>query len=135
MLPRIEPEVAPVTSRAAYPAQVVRVVDGDTFEARVQIWPGMEALTKIRLRGIDAPEMSGRCADEIQQAQAARDRLTAILAQGDVGIAQVGQDKYGGRMLASASTRRTPDVSAVMLEARLVRPYSGGKREGWCRNG
>lgn len=118
--------------RTGYPAQLVRVVDGDTFEARVQVWPGMEAVVKVRLRGIDAPEMSGRCTEEVEQALAARDRLAMILAQGEIGLAQVGQDKYGGRVLASASTRRTPDVSAAMLEAKLVRSYNGGRRDGWC---
>ena len=31
-----------------------------------------------------------------------------------------------------ASTRRTPDVSAALLQAGLVRRYAGGRREHWC---
>ncbi len=42
-------------------SQVVRVVDGDTFDARVSVWPGIEISTRVRLRGIDAPEMRARC--------------------------------------------------------------------------
>ena len=36
--------------RAGYPANVLYVIDGDTFEARVRIWPGTEVTTKVRLR-------------------------------------------------------------------------------------
>lgn len=115
-----------------YPAEVLRVLDGDTFEARVRIWPGLDITTKVRLRNIDAPEMKGRCVEEQTRAAAARDRLTAVLAEGDVAIGTVGPDKYGGRILAGASTRNTPDVSAALLADGLARPYTGGRRESWC---
>ncbi len=36
------------TLRSGHPADVVRVIDGDTFEAPVRIWPGMDVPTKIR---------------------------------------------------------------------------------------
>ena len=56
-----------------YPADVLRVIDGDTFEARVRVWPGLDVDTKVRLRGIDAPELHARCGDEKVKAEAARD--------------------------------------------------------------
>ena len=59
------------------------------------------------------------------------DRLQALLNEGEVVISQVGLDKYGGRVVAIASTRKTPDVAAALLQAGLVRPY-GGRRDGWC---
>ena len=118
--------------RGAHAAEVVRVLDGDTFEARVRIWPGMEITTRVRLRGIDAPEMHARCDDERVKAIAARDALARILNEGAVGIARIGQDKYGGRVDADVSTARTPDVSAALFERGLVRRYAGGKRESWC---
>src|ERR1700680_2374477 len=49
--------------RFGYSAEVVHVIDGDTFEARVAVWPGIEIKTKVRLRGIDAPELHARCDD------------------------------------------------------------------------
>ena len=76
--------------------------------------------------------MKARCGEERVKAEAARDALRNLLDQGDVGISHVTLDKYGGRVLAAASTRVTPDVSAALLEAGAVRPYSGGRREGWC---
>src|SRR2546421_12572424 len=122
----------PNLMRGSHPADVQRVLDGDTFEARVRVWPGIEITTKVRLRGIDAPELGGaRCPEERTKAEAARDALRAMLAEGDVAVMRVGLDKYGGRVLADAATRATPDVSAAMLAKGLARAYGGGRRDGW----
>jgi endonuclease YncB( thermonuclease family) len=119
-------------SESRLPADVIRVVDGDTFEARVHVWPGIEITTKVRLRGIDAPEMSAQCRDEAAKAEASRAALQAILAQGGVSLAKVAPDKYGGRVVAEAATRITANVSSAMLDAGHARRYSGGRRESWC---
>jgi len=116
----------------AYPAEVIRVIDGDTFEARVRVWPGLDVDTKVRLRGIDAAELHARCAGELAQAQAARAALETLLADGEVAIAQVGIDKYGGRVDATVSTRSNADVSAALLRGGYARAYDGGKRKSWC---
>jgi endonuclease YncB( thermonuclease family) len=118
--------------RLTYPAEVVRVIDGDTFEVHVALWPGLSVDTKVRLRDIDAPELHARCADEHVKAEAARAALTTILAEGDVAISRVGLDKYGGRVDAAASTRNTPDVSAAMRNGGWARSYAGGRRGTWC---
>jgi len=116
------PRVEQAVLRGGHAAEVVRVLDGDTFEARVRIWPGMEVTTRVRLRGIDAPEMHARCDDERVKAVAARDALARLLNEGSVGISRIGQDKYGGRVDADVSTARTPDVSAALLETRPGAP-------------
>ena len=115
-----------------YPADVLRVIDGDTFEARVRVWPGLDVDTKVRLRGIDAAELHARCADELAKAQAARTALQSILAEGGVTVSQVGVDKYGGRVDAVIATRNTADVSAAMLNGGFARSYDGGRRGSWC---
>ncbi len=115
-----------------YPAVVLRVIDGDTFEARVRVWPGLDVDTKVRLRGVDAAELHARCASELEQAQAARVELEKILGEGGVTISWVGIDKYGGRVDASIATRGTADVSAALLNDGFVRAYDGGKRGSWC---
>ena len=120
-------------ARVAHSADVLRVIDGDTFEARVHLWPGLDVTTKVRLRGIDAPELKSRCDEEHAQAESARDASRTILGRGEVGIAHVAFDKYGGRVVADAFTRTTPDVSAALLESGVARRYGGGRRDGWCR--
>jgi endonuclease YncB( thermonuclease family) len=116
----------------AVPADVVRVIDGDTFEARGHVWPGLDITTKVRLRGIDAAELRARCPAERAKAEAARDALAAILADGSVGVFDVALDKYGGRVVADARTRSIPNVSTELLGRGLTRRYSGGHRESWC---
>lgn len=118
--------------RTAYSAEVLRVLDGDTFEARVHLWPGLDITTRVRLRGIDAPEMRARCSQERSKAEAARDALATMLAQGRVGITDVTLDKYGGRVIAGVSTQRTANVSDALLTGGFARRYAGGRRETWC---
>jgi micrococcal nuclease len=126
-------EAQPVSVlRSGHPAEDVRVIDGGTFEARVRIWPGMDVTTRVRLRGIDAPELHARCDDERVKALAARDALARLLAEGSVGISRVGQDKYGGRVDADVSTVLTPNVSEALFDGGYERRYSGGRRESWC---
>jgi len=115
-----------------YPADVLRIIDGDTFEARVRVWPGLDVDTKVRLRRIDAAELHARCADELAKAQAARAALETILAEGGVAVSRVGVDKYGGHFDAAVSTRSTADVSAALLNGGFARSYDGGRRGSWC---
>src|ERR1700733_7200735 len=126
----------PLSSRLdpalSYPAEVLRIIDGDTFEARVRVWPGLDVDTKVRLRGIDAAELHARCSDELAKAQAARTALETILSDGGVTISRVGVDKYGGRVDATIATRGTADVSAALLNGGFARAYDGGKRGPWC---
>jgi endonuclease YncB( thermonuclease family) len=127
------PAIAPTASArvGTHPAEVLRVIDGDTFEARVHVWPGRDITTKVRLRGV-APELKARCPAERAMAEAARDALRDMLAEGAVGIAAVTPDKYGGRVVADAGTRSVASVSAALRAKGLARSYGGGRRRGWC---
>ena len=111
---------------------VTRIIDGDTFEAKVAPWPSLVITTRVRLRGIDAPELHARCGDEYRGALAAKDALEALLDEGGVTISNVGPDKYEGRVDADVATARTPNVSAKLLEGGYGRPYDGGHRDSWC---
>lgn len=125
-------DLPPPTLRTGYPAEVLRVFDGDTFEARVRIWPGHDVTTRVRLRSIDAPEMKARCDDERMRAVAARDALARLLDEGAVAISAVGIDKYGGRVDADVSTARTRDVGQALLDGGHARACTGGRRQSWC---
>jgi len=118
-----------------HPVEVVRTIDGDTFEARVHLWPGLEMTTRVRLRGIDAPELKASCPQELQMAEAAGSALRDLLGEGEVTIYNIGPDKYHGRVVADAATRRTENVSMALLAGGFARRYGGGRREGWCDAG
>jgi endonuclease YncB( thermonuclease family) len=117
---------------STHPAEVLRVIDGDTFEARVHVWPGLDITTKVRLRGVDAPELKARCPAERAMAEAARDALRDMLAEGAVGVSAITPDKYGGRVVADAATRSVGSVSVELQSRGLARSYGGGRRRGWC---
>jgi len=116
-----------------YAAEVVRIIDGDTFVARMRTGPGGEVETRVRLRSIDAAELHARCSKELRLALAARAALQRLLAEGSVMLSHVGPDKYPGRIDANVATRATPDVSAAMLSGGFARRYDGGRRGSWCR--
>ncbi|MCP3474609.1 thermonuclease family protein [Bradyrhizobium sp. CCGUVB1N3] len=113
---------------------VIRTIDGDTFLARVHQHNGRDLVARVRLRGIDAPEMKASCRDELDKAEAATDVLRNLLGQGGVVIYNLGSEKYG-RILADVATKRTPNVSAALLAGGYARSYNGGHREGWCARG
>ena len=115
----------------AYLALVLLVTDGDTFRARVEIWPGIETVTAVRLRGIDTPELRGKCQAEKDKAIAARERLRALLAAGPVQLFHVEPDKYSGRVDATVTVNGR-ELGQVLVSEGLARPYTGGTRQGWC---
>ena len=89
---------------------MIRTIDGDTFEALVHLWPGVDMTTRVRLRGIDMAEMKASCSEEFRLAKAASARLRDLLGEGGVTIANIGPDKYNGRVVADAATARTSDI-------------------------
>ncbi len=118
------------------PAQVLRVLDGDTLEVRARIWLGQDVTVRLRLAGVDAPERRGACAHE--RALAARaEALVQRLLSGDDGPArvtlrEVRNGKYAGRVVARVVVADGTDLGAALLEAGLARPYDGGARAPWC---
>lgn len=127
----MEPFYRRTPSTPPQPVDVVRVIDGDTFDVRVRGGAGA-GFARVRLRDIDAAEMKARCASEFAKALAARKALARLLAEGAVQISDVGPDKYPERIDAHVSTRFTRDVSAALLRMGLVRAYDGGRRRSWC---
>lgn len=73
---------------ATLPARVLRVIDGDTLDARLS-----SGRIRVRLHGIDAPERDQPGGD------AATRWLAARVADRDVQLEPVSQDQYG-RMVA-----------------------------------
>jgi micrococcal nuclease len=113
-------------------ADVIRVIDGDTLAVRADIWIGQSVATSVRIRGIDAPEMRGRCAEEKALAAAARD-LLAEIAGPVVAIGNVENDKYGGRVVADIRSGTGVDLARAMIERGYAQEYSGrGPRPDWC---
>lgn len=114
------------------PARVVRVVDGDTIVVRARIWLGQEVETSVRIAGIDAPELRGRCPNEKVLANEARLLVESRVADTAVVLRAVAFEKYGGRVMAAVETATGEDLAAILMAAGLARAYAGGARLPWC---
>ena len=125
------------------PAWVVSVIDGDTLEVRVHIWLGQDLNTRVRLAGIDAPELKGKCDREKDLARRARAYLLARLdpaeagvgamaGAGEVRLREVRYGKFAGRVLARVETLDGTDLGQGLIAAGLARPYDGRRRASWC---
>lgn len=126
----------PAAASAALPgpveARVERVIDGDTFVAEILVWPGHTVRVTVRIRGIDAPEMRGRCPAEKAAARRARAALARLLGKAPVMVGNVGGGKYYGRVLADVTAADGGDVAHAMLDLGMARAYAGRKREKMC---
>ena len=112
-------------------AHVDRVIDGDTFEASAAIWLGQQISVRVRIEGVDAPELRARCDSERSRAEAARDWLVRRIEGGEVRLSAVHYDKYGGRIDAAVADTRG-DIGESLVRAGMARLYDGGHRDGWC---
>ena len=114
------------------PALVLRVIDGDTIAVRARIWIGQSVDTRVRIVGVDTPELRGECALEIELAAAARELVVEALGDQPVTLRDVRYDKFGGRVLARVESYTGEDIARLLIAAGLGRPYDGGKRAAWC---
>jgi micrococcal nuclease len=128
--PLVPASASPV--RQLVPAELIRVIDGDTIEVRALIWLDQFVTTRVRLRDIDAPERSARCPAEARIAEESAAALARMLVSGRLFLAEVGRDKYGGRVLARVITASGGDAGEALRMAGLARTYAGKRRDGWC---
>lgn len=98
-----------------YAATVTQVLDGDTFDAVVDLGFGLTALQRFRFRGLDAPEA------DTEKGVAAKkflvDQMTK--AKGRVILKVATSDKYG-RYLADVWIPNAGDPNYVHLNQKLI---------------
>lgn len=125
------------TARAAeflpgpYAAELLEVVDGDTIRVRIRIWVDIDTETLVRIDGIDAPELRGRCEEENILARRARDMVKLLAAGGQLTLYNIRYGKFAGRVVARVEVD-DEDIGRLLLVNGLARPYAGGRRSNWC---
>lgn len=125
------PVVAGETIRGPVEAVIERVLDGDTLSVRAHIWLGQDLRVMVRLSGIDAPEMRGKCDEERVLAVAATDYLKRFEGVQAV-LSEISNGKFAGRVLVVVRHPEEGDLGAALLAAGLARVYDGGRRSDWC---
>ena len=127
----------PVTAQAKqllkgpFDFELLRVIDGDTFHARVTVWLGQTVDVKVRLKGVDTPEMNGKCAAEKDLARRAKAFAELWLARHKAQLVNVHYGTYAGRVLATTQQADGTTLSAALLAQKLAKPYQGRKAK-WC---
>lgn len=117
-----------------YHANVLRVIDGDSIEVDVRLWPGLTQRTSVRVKGIDTPERTGpACEKALAEAAKKFTREWVSLAGLRVVLTDVSNDKFGGRVVGKMSREgSTKDLGQALLLAGHARPYWNGKKVKWC---
>lgn len=116
-------------------AAVTSIYDADTFRVNIEGWPSVIGYRiPIRVNGIDAPELRGKCPEEKARAKAAKQHTVSVLRGAEnIELRNIKRGKYF-RLIADVYADNI-SLADSLIKAGLVRPYDGGTRLGWCGSG
>ncbi len=118
-----------------YDAEIIRIIDGDTFVARITIFPHLEATHSVRILLIQAPELSGNCPQEKQLAKQAKMRLQELLPIGSNVQIRI-NDRFDsfGRVLAHVHHATYGDIAKRLITENHAVASAKGKKHEWCED-
>ncbi len=106
--------------------------DADTIYVMMPGLPPELEKMSVRVNGVDAPEIKGKCDLEKDLAKKARDYVLDLLIRANkVRFCEPKWGKYAGRVVADVMVDGKL-LSELLIDNGLGRLYDGGKREGWC---
>lgn len=109
-----------------YHAEVLRVVDGDTVDVRVDLGFHCHYRVRVRLHGINAPESRTRNKEEKIRGLAAKERLEQLIGGKNVVLKSHGLGKFG-RCLGELSVG-SKNINQTLIDEGHAVEYHGGKR-------
>ena len=119
-------------SKYEYKAKLVRVVDGDTCDALIDLGFDTWVKKRIRFKGVDTWECRTRDLDEKKKGLAAKAFTKDLLENSDEGkftIISHGVGKYG-RVLGELFVKgHEKSVNQLLLENGHAYEYEGGKKK------
>ena len=107
---------------------VLKVIDGDTIKIASVIFPNVVSVFNVRLKRIDAPELTSKKKWQKQAAHYIKDKLQDMLQDKMVELEDVTLDKYG-RVLAEVKFGEI-NVSTWLLKSGFAINYKSKKRIG-----
>lgn len=105
-----------------YEAKLIRVIDGDTIKARVDLGFYVATNITIRLYGINAPESRTKDLEEKARGLAAKARLIELLGNGEFVLNSQGTGKYGRWLGVIFANDR--NVNQTLLDEGHAETYS-----------
>ena len=110
-----------------YNAMIIRVIDGDTVVAAVDLGFRIIRTIKIRFAGIDSYELKDK--KNLEKALAAKKYLEEIILNKEVMLKSLKPGKYHDRYIAFLYLdNNKKSVNDIMIEKDLVKPYTNKKR-------
>lgn len=138
----------PMVANAYMLLPITEVIDGDTIRTDMSTrLPNPLGKIKVRIRGIDTPEMpakSYQTTGKLNKAKCVKEAELALEAREFVRMITVGFTKmkvdnfkwgtYGGRIIADVKIGGV-DVGQALLDAGYAVPYDGkaAKSQDWCQ--
>ena len=122
----------------SYRARCTRVVDGDTIDVVVDVGFRISMTMRLRLVGVNTPEMNAKDPEERAGAKAAKDWLDGILPKDNTDgawslriVTRKDPDSFG-RWLAEVFIKGTlgeneASINAEALNLGHAKPFMGGK--------
>ena len=119
-----------------YKAKLLRVVDGDTCDAQIDLGFDVSVKKRIRFAGINAPESRTRDLKEKALGLAAKERVKAILAENPSFTLESTEIGKYGRVLGKIHINvidGSESLTQICLNDQLIKEghavaYHGGKR-------
>ena len=104
-----------------YKGKIIRVIDGDTYEAIINIGFGVKQLFRIRLAGVDTPEL------KTDKGKKVKEEISKLLTDKDVIAKEFPKADKFGRALAYIELDGK-DITDLILENDWGKEYYGGKK-------
>ena len=129
LLEKATPFVPPISSGI-----VTNVYDGDTFTlvSKLPYEDSPLYKFKVRIAGIDCPEIRGKTTEEKDAAQAAKKEVMELILYKEVQLDNVGLEKYG-RLLADVyiinDSNNKINIGQHLLNKGLAKVYNGGTKK------
>jgi endonuclease YncB( thermonuclease family) len=113
-------------------SEVTSIYDADTFRINIDGWPPFVGeRMPVRISGVDAPEIRGKCNEEKTAARKAKQYTVAMLRGAKhIELRNIRRGKYF-RLLADVYADGK-SIAEGLINAGLARSYDGGARRGWC---
>jgi endonuclease YncB( thermonuclease family) len=112
-------------------SRIIKVIDGDTFRVDINELPDIIGKNiRIRILGIDAPEINGKCAFEKELAIKARDFVQILLDNADSVILKNLDRGNFFRLLAEVIVDGK-NLGELLIAKDLAVRYQG-KKSSWC---
>lgn len=130
-----------------YKAEVVRVLDGDTVEVKIELLPELFQIINVREGNLDTPEkrrgkFGAQCDQELEFGKQVSQYVFDLLPVGTIiQLENIKLGKYAGRTIGDIKFILEPDGPLIDLGDHLISEgmavsYDGGtKNKVWCESG